>query len=374
MAKFVFILLAFSFTYTSVLLAAHPPTPVEGLLPNGNFEEPPKSNNINKTFLLGKKALPKWEISGQVEYMQGGPQPDGRYIAVAQGIHAVKLGNEANISQTISVKAGSLYAITFGASRTCAQQQVLRVSVPPQSGDLPLKTLYCTDGGDVYAYGFRANSSTVRITFHNPGVEEDPKCGPIIDSVAIKELFPPRPTRLNIVKNGGFEEGPRLLFNTSNGVLLPPQQQDITSPLPGWIIESLKAVKFIDSMHYNVPHGDSAIELLAGRESAVTQIIRTIPNKLYILTFSIGDAKDFCVGDMMVEAFAAKDTLKAPFKSEGKGKWKTVTMKFKAISSRTRLSFHSSYYHTRVDDTVSLCGPVIDDVRVLSVKDAAKIL
>lgn len=30
MAKFVFILLAFSFTYTSVLLAAHPPTPVEG--------------------------------------------------------------------------------------------------------------------------------------------------------------------------------------------------------------------------------------------------------------------------------------------------------------------------------------------------------
>lgn len=127
-------------------------------------------------------------------------------------------------------------------------------------------------------------------------------------------------------------------------------------------------------MHYNVPHGDSAIELLAGRESAVTQIIRTIPNKLYILTFSIGDAKDFCVGDMMVEAFAAKDTLKAPFKSEGKGKWKTVTMKFKAISSRTRLSFHSSYYHTRVDDTVSLCGPVIDDVRVLSVKDAAKIL
>ncbi|KAI3510854.1 hypothetical protein L1887_17991 [Cichorium endivia] len=368
MAKFVLILLAFSLAYTCIFAATPPPTPMEGLLPNGNFEEPPKSSNIKGKVLIGKNALPKWEISGRVEYTQGGPQPDGMYIPVAHGLHAVKIGNEATISQTIPVKAGSLYAITFGASRTCAQEQVLRVSVPPQSGDLPLKTLYCADGGDVYAYGFRANSSSVRLTFQNPGVKEDPNCGPIIDAVAIKELHPPRPTPHNLVKNGGFEEGPRLLVNSSNGVLLPPQQQDLTSPLPGWIIESLKAVKFIDSMHYNVPHGHSAVELVAGRESAVTQILRTIPNKLYTLTFAVGDSKDWCLGDMVVEAFAAKENLKVPFKSEGKGKWKTVSMKFKAISSRTRVSFHSSYYHTRADDTVSLCGPVIDEVRVLSAR------
>ncbi|CAI9269752.1 unnamed protein product [Lactuca saligna] len=368
MAKFVSILLVFSLAYTSVVSAASPPTPTEGLLPNGDFEQPPKASNIRKKVLIGKNALPKWEISGIVEYTQGGPQPDGMYIPVAHGVHAVILGNEAKISQTIPVKAGSLYAITFGASRTCAQQQMLRVSVPPHSGDLPLKTLYCADGGDVYAYGFRANSSSVRLTFHNPGVEEDPKCGPIIDAVAIKELHPPRLTSHNLVKNGGFEEGPRLLVNSSNGVLLPPQQQDHTSPLPGWIIESLKAVKFIDSKHYNVPHGDSAVELLAGRESAVTQILRTVPNKFYTLSFAIGDSKDWCLGDMIVEAFAAKEKLKVPFKSEGKGEWKMVSMKFKATSSRTRVSFHSSYYHTRADDTVSLCGPVIDEVRVLSVR------
>lgn len=170
------------------------------------------------------------------------------------------------------------------------------------------------------------------------------------------------------MKNGGFEEGPYGLSNSTNGVLLPPRQQDVTSPLPGWIIESMKAVKLIDSKYFNVPSGLAAIELIAGRESAVAQIIRTIPNKIYKLTFAIGDAKNACHGDMMVEAFAGRETLKAPFKSEAKGKWKMVSMEFKAISTRTRLSFYSSYYHTRVDDTVSLCGPVIDQVKVLSLR------
>lgn len=364
MANFVSILLAFTLVSTCVLAAVPPPTPLEGLLPNGNFEEPPKASDIKKTVLLGKNALPKWEITGLVEYIHGGPQPGGMYFPVAHGVHAVRLGNEATVSQTIAVKAGSLYAVTFGASRTCAQEEVLRVSVPPQSGDLPLQTLYSSNGGDVYAYGFKANSSSVRLIFHNPGVQEDPKCGPLIDAVAIKELLPPRPTRFNLVKNGGFEEGPHRLFNSSNGVLLPPRQEDITSPLPGWIIESLKAVKFIDAKHFNVPSGVAAIELVAGRESAVAQILRTIPNKLYNLSFAIGDAKNGCHGDMMVEAFAGKETLKAAFKSVGKGKWKTVSMKFTAISARTRLTFYSSYYHTRVDDFGSLCGPVIDEVKV----------
>ncbi|GJY88958.1 galactose-binding domain-like protein [Tanacetum coccineum] len=342
MTKFLTIFLAFTLLSYAALAAktSKPtPTPLEGLLPNGNFEEAPKATDIKKTVLIGKNALPKWEISGLVEYIHGGPQPGGMYFPVAHGVHAVRLGNEATISQTLAVKAGSLYAITFGASRTCAQQEVLRVSVPPQSGDLPLQTLYSSDGGDVYAYGFKANSTSVKLTFHNPGVQEDPKCGPLIDAVAIKELLPPRPTR-----------------------------RRHTSPLPGWIIESLKAVKFIDNKHFNVPSGIAAIELVAGRESAIAQIIRTIPNNMYTLTFAIGDAKNGCHGDMMVEAFAAKETLKAPFKSEGKGKWETVSLKFKAISARTRVTFYSSYYHTRADDFGSLCGPVIDEVRVTSVR------
>ncbi|KAL2230418.1 uncharacterized protein LOC105172024 [Sesamum indicum] len=347
---------------------APPPAPLEGLLPNGNFEEKPKPTDLKKTVLQGKRALPKWEIDGLVEYISGGPQPGGMYFAVAHGVHAVRLGNEASVSQTIPVKNGSLYALTFGASRTCAQDEVLRVSVPPQTGDLPLQTLYSSNGGDTYAWGFRANSDSVKVIFHNPGRQEDPACGPLLDAVAIKELFPPRPTRVNLVKNNGFEEGPHLLINSSHGVLLPPKQEDLTSPLPGWIIESLKAVKFIDSANFNVPFGKAAVELLAGRESAIAQVIRTVPNKAYNLTFVVGDAKNDCHGSMMIEAFAAKSVMKAPFKSEGKGKFSTYSFKFTATLYRTRLTFFSSFYHTKVHDYGALCGPVLDEVRVFPAK------
>ncbi|CAA2960631.1 uncharacterized protein LOC111391557 [Olea europaea var. sylvestris] len=288
------------------------------------------------------------------------------YFAVAHGLHAVRLGNKASISQTIPVKNGSTYALTFGASRTCAQDEVLRVSVPPQSGDLPLQTLYSSNGGDTYAWGLKATSNSVKEIFHNPGMQEDPACGPLLDAVAVKELFPPRFTKANLVKNNGFEEGPHLLINSSHDVLLPPKQKDLISPLPGWIIESVKAVKFIDSKHFNIPFGRVAVELVAGRESAIAQVIRKVPNKVYNVAFTVGDAKNNCHGSMMVEAFAAKGTMKAPFKSEGKGKFKTFKFQFKAISHRTRLTFFSSFYHTRTNDYGTLCGPVLDEVWVFT--------
>jgi hypothetical protein len=168
----------------------------------------------------------------------------------------------------------------------------------------------------------------------------------------------------NLVKNPGFEEGPFPIFNTTNGVLLPPKQQDLVSPLPGWIIESLKAIKFIDSKNFQVPFGNGAVELVAGRESAIAQILRTVPNKVYNLKFTIGDGRNGCHGSMMVEAFAARETLKVPFKSLGKGTFKTTSFNFKAVSNRTRITFYSSFYHTRIDDFGSMCGPVLDQVIV----------
>ncbi|XP_058073692.1 protein DUF642 L-GALACTONO-1,4-LACTONE-RESPONSIVE GENE 2-like isoform X2 [Magnolia sinica] len=341
---------------------------LDALLPNGNFEESPKPSHLNKTVILGKHALPMWEIHGLVEYVSGGPQPGGMFFAVKHGIHAIRLGNEASISQSIPVKKGSLYSLTFGSSRTCAQDEVLRVSVPPLSGDLPLQTLYDSYGGDTYAWGFKAASNIANVTFHNPGIQEDPACGPLLDAVAIKELFPPLPTRDNIVKNGGFEEGPHTFKNASSGVLLPPKQQDLYSPLPGWIIESLKAVRYVDSKHFFVPYGLAAVELVAGRESAIAQILRTVPNSLYNLTFVVGDAKNGCHGSMLVHAFAGKETVQVSFQSNGKGGFKATSLKFKAISARTRITFFSSQYHTKVHDPVSLCGPILDQVRVYPVR------
>ena len=120
----------------------------------------------------------------------------------------------------------------------------------------------------------------------------------------------------NLVKNGNFEIGPDIFKNFSTGILLPPHSLDAISPLPGWIVESLKPVKYIDSKHFFVPSGQAAIELVGGRECAIAQIIRTVPNKSYLLTFTIGDARNGCNGSMMVEAFASKETIKVPFESQ----------------------------------------------------------
>ncbi|XP_043690492.1 uncharacterized protein LOC122641347 [Telopea speciosissima] len=367
MLVLVSVLLVCSSAFISPALAAKV-SYFDGFLQNGNFEEGPKPTNLNKTVIKGKHSLPKWEISGLVEYISSGPQPGGMFFAVAHGVHAVRLGNEASISQSIPVKPGSLYSLTFGASRTCAQDEVLRVSVPPLSGDLPLQTLYSSNGGDTYAWGFKATSKVAKVIFHNPGIQEDPTCGPLLDVVAIKELYLPMPTKFNMVKNGDFEEGPHLFHNSTNGVLLPPKQRDLTSPLPGWIIESTKAVKYVDAKHFNVYSGQAAVELVAGRESAIAQVLRTVPGKIYNVTFTVGDAKNGCHGSMMVEAFAGKETLKVPYKSHGKGGFKTASFKFTADTPKTRLTFYSSFYHTRIDDFGTLCGPVLDQVMVLSVK------
>lgn len=131
-----------------------------------------------------------------VEYVSGGPQPGGMFFPVTHGTHAVRLGNEASISQTIKVRAGQRYALILGASRTCAQEEVLRISVLPQTGDVPLQTLYSLNG-DVIAWGFKATSNVAKVTFHNPGVQEDPACGPLLDAIAIREFYPPMPTRGN---------------------------------------------------------------------------------------------------------------------------------------------------------------------------------
>ncbi|XAR68527.1 hypothetical protein NMG60_11003675 [Bertholletia excelsa] len=341
---------------------------LDALLPNGDFERGPKPSNLKKTVIIGKHSLPNWEIEGLVEYVSGGPQPGSFYFAIPRGAHAVRLGNEASISQDLrGLSPGKVYSLSFGATRTCAQDEVLRITTTGHSADLPIQTLYSSDGGDTYAWAFAATSKVMKVTFHNPGVQEDPTCGPLVDHVAIKEMPPLSFQRGNLVKNGGFEIGPHVFRNFSTGVLLLPKKGDMISPLPGWIIESLKPVKYIDSKHFKVPSGKAAIELVGGRESAIAQIIRTVPDKYYNLTFTIGDAKNGCHGSMVVEAFAGMKTLKVPFTSEGKGGFKTASLRFMAVSRRTRITFYSAQYHTRLQDYGHMCGPVLDNVIVFPV-------
>ncbi|OAY27350.1 uncharacterized protein LOC110602936 [Manihot esculenta] len=346
----------------------------DGLVKNGNFELGPKSSDMNGTQVINPNAIPEWQLSGFVEYIKSGQKQGDMLLVVPEGAYAVRLGNEASIKQRLRVIKGMYYSITFSAARTCAQEEKLNVSVSPDWGVLPMQTMYSSNGWDSYAWAFQAEYPEVDLVIHNPGVEEDPACGPLIDSVAIRALFPPRPTNKNILKNGGFEEGPYVLPNTSWGVLVPPNIEDDHSPLPGWMVESLKAVKYIDSDHFSVPQGRRAIELVAGKESAITQVARTITGKTYTLSFAVGDASNSCEGSMIVEAFAGKETLKVPYESKGKGGFKRAVLRFVAASNRTRLMFYSTFYTMRSDDFSSLCGPVIDDVKLLSARNPRRMM
>lgn len=340
----------------------------DGILPNGDFEKGPKPSDMKGTEVINRHAIPNWELSGFVEYIKSGQKQGDMLLVVPEGAFAVRLGNEASIKQRVSVTKGMNYAITFCAARTCAQEETLNISVSPEWGVLPMQTLYSSSGWDCYAWGFVALSNLAELVIHNPGVEEDPACGPLIDSVAMRVLYPPKRTSLNLLKNGDFEEGPYIFHNTTWGTLIPPNIEDKHSPLPGWMVESLKAVKYIESDHFYVPSGKRAVELVAGKESAIAQIVRTIPGKHYALTFSVGDANNACTGSMVVEAFAGRDTLKVPYESKGKGGFKRAALRFVASGTRTRIMFYSTFYSMRSDDFSSLCGPVIDDVRLLSIR------
>eukprot|EP01018_Ginkgo_biloba_P022511 Gb_14930 [translate_table: standard] len=301
---------------------------------------------MNGTVVKGRNSLPFWKITGFVEYISSGHKQGDMLLVVPEGAHAARLGNEAKISQRIKVRKGSYYSLTFSAARTCAQMETLNVSVPPDAGDVPMQTLYSSSGWDAYAWAFQAAYDDVDVILHNPGTEEDPA--------------------YNLVRNGDFEEGPYMFENSSSGVLLPPNTEDDHSPLPGWSIESLKAVKYIDSAHYAVPQGNRAVELVAGRESAIAQTVRTVAGRGYVVSFSVGDGRNACNGSMEVEAFAGREKVSVPFQSNATGGFIRATLPFTATSAITRIAFFSSYYSMRSDDLSSLCGPVVDNVKLVA--------
>ncbi|KAK4386482.1 hypothetical protein Sango_2518800 [Sesamum angolense] len=311
----------------------------DGALVNGDFETPPSGGfSSDGRVSDGPAVIPSWKTNGSVELVESGQKQGGMILIVPQGAHAVRLGNDAEISQEVKVEKGSLYSVTFSAARTCAQLESLNVSVPPASQTIDLQTLYSVQGWDSYAWAFQAEEEDVRAVFRNPGMEDDPTCGPIIDDIAIKKLFVPDKPKDNAVVNGDFEEG--------------------------WIVESNRAVRYIDSYHFTVPGGKRAIELLSGKEGIISQMVETKPNKPYRLTFSLGHAGDACKQPLAVMAFAGDQAQNIHYTPDSNSTFQSANVNFTAKAERTRIAFYSVYYNTRTDDMSSLCGPVVDDVRV----------
>ena len=152
--------------------------------------------------------------------------------------------------------------------------------------------------------------------------------------------------------------------NVSLGVLLPTNLDEEISALPGWNVESNRAVRYIDSYHYSVPGGKRAIELLSGKEGIISQMVATSANKPYTLTFALGHADDKCRQPLAVMAFAGDQAQNVHYTPDSNSTFHITSLNFTAKAERTRIAFYSVYYNTRNDDMSSLCGPVIDDVRV----------
>lgn len=170
------------------------------MLPNGNFEQGPKRSQLKGSVVTGHDAIPNWTLSGFVEYIKSGQKQGDMLLVVPEGDYAVRLGNEASIKQKVKFVKGSFYSITFSAARTCAQEEKLNVSVVPTTekrdwGIIPIQTMYGSNGWESFTCGFRADFPEGEIVIHNPGKEEDPACGPLIDSVALKVLNLPKRTR-----------------------------------------------------------------------------------------------------------------------------------------------------------------------------------
>ncbi|KAL8511824.1 hypothetical protein ACS0TY_018311 [Phlomoides rotata] len=337
----------------------------DGALANGDFETPPTGGfSSDGAISDGPASIPSWKTNGMVEVVESGQKQGGMILIVPEGAHAVRLGNDAEISQEVKVEKGALYSVTFSAARTCAQLESLNVSVPPASQNIDLQTLYSVQGWDSYAWAFQAEEEVARVVFRNPGMEDDPTCGPIIDDIAIKKLFVPQKPKDNAVLNGDFEEGPWMFRNESLGVLLPTNLDTETSSLPGWIVESNRAVRYIDSYHFSVPGGKRAIELLSGKEGIISQMVETKPNKPYKLTFSLGHATDACKQPLAVMAFAGDQAQTIHYTPDSNSTFQKANLNFTAKAERSHVAFYSVYYNTRTDDMSSLCGPVVDDVRV----------
>ncbi|KAJ8449941.1 hypothetical protein Cgig2_029303 [Carnegiea gigantea] len=354
-----------------LLFAAHSALAIEdGLLVNGDFEAPPTAGFASTSEGLGlgdgPTTIPGWQTNGTVELVSAGQQQGAMILIIPGGTHAVRLGNDAQISQDLKVEKGSVYALTFSAARTCAQLESLNISVGPAqaSSAVDLQTVYTDQGWDSYAWAFEAQEEDVKLMIKNPGMEEDPTCGPIIDDVAVKKMFVPDKVKDNAVLNGDFEEGPWVFRNESLGVLLPTNLDEDSTPLPGWIVESNRAVRYVDSNHFDVPQEKRAIELLSGKEGIISQMVDTTPKKDYTLSFSMGQGGDKCKEPLAVMAFAGDQAQNFHYMPDSNSTFQRASLNFTAKAERTRIAFYSVYYNTRSDHMSSLCGPVLDDVRV----------
>ncbi|KAJ7519102.1 hypothetical protein O6H91_20G022700 [Diphasiastrum complanatum] len=339
------------------------------LLQNGDFETGPANittNSGQEVPIVGQNALPGWKLQGTVLYVSSGGN-----ISLPNDGHGVELGLNGQISQVFSAeKPGSPYALTFsigqaGEKDECLASNLVNVTVSPYSQLFQLNAQFTPESWDTYAWGFVAQDITLDLVFKSQPGEVDPNvtCGPVIDTVALKEFGTIESSKGNLLLNGDFEQGPYIPVNASHGILLAPVSDISSSSLPGWSIGPSNPVKYIDSAHFHVPNGAGAVELVSPQQGAIQQNVTTVPGLAYGFSFEIGDGNDSCFGNMTIKFQAGPLTQNHTYFSGGFGGKDLVSIGFKAESTSTLVSFMSLSKH--YGDGTSFCGPIIDNVMLM---------
>ncbi|KAK8607322.1 hypothetical protein V6N13_053063 [Hibiscus sabdariffa] len=338
-------------------------------LQNSDFESLPKNvtGNSSVAFVLlnENNTMPGWTFQGTVQYVTA-----GRGVTLPDNGHAIELGQDAKVNQ--SFKANGDYAnyiLTFSLApcgQNCSANAKVIVSGPDNQGIFSFKQHYGKQAWQSYGQylGLSGHEESVSLVFESQSVESEDNstCWPLIDSLLVKAVDKLVQGKDNILLNGGFESGPEFLSNSTEGILLDSALSPVESPLRQLAV--VGTIRYIDSKHFSVPHGNAAVEIVSGVSAGIHTEVSLAQGSAYNLDFTLGDANNACEGDFIVEVQAGSVVQNFTITSNGTGSAKKSSIKFEAVSSATPISF-SSFTSSQTKDGI-FCGPVVDDVVLLS--------
>ncbi|THU49756.1 hypothetical protein C4D60_Mb06t12880 [Musa balbisiana] len=339
------------------------------LLQNGNFEFPPsniKPNSSTPLLPLSKNnTIPGWSFNGTVYYVTAGPN-----ISLPDNGHAIQLGLNGVIRQTIRLTSiYAQYILTFSITSvngSCkAPAAVLNVSFVGswfyKSSVFLVEGKYGRKSWESHACSLgrmAGEGDPVVLELRSQSVEADHNvtCGPVVDTAILKR-FDPMGGYADEFVNGGFEDGPIFIKNSSEGILLEPTEDLTNTPLFEWAV--FGAVKYVDSKHYLVPEGNAAVEIVS-TSGAIRTILLLKEGSSYRLEFVMGVPIDSCTGELILGVQAGPTSQNFTLPSNGTGYSKKFSLGFRAETNLTSIGFMNIQGGETSDHMI--CGPLVDNV------------
>ena len=322
------------------------------MIQNGNFEV-----YMNPTLAAGA-TLPKgdnrlgyWTINSDSIKVQSKTNFLGK-----DGNYCVEFLSSSSISQNFVGNVGKSYILSFymAGNPTVGSTYSIKVTIDTISRTFTFNSQGKSKnsmGWERKSFYFTLTSPSALLTFTSLSTSNS--YGPMIDLIQIDKM--------DIVANGGFELSDPLQY--ADSVLL----QASSTVLSSWKINSgsIDLVRgYSDPTAINIgtwipASGFSSVETSGGSNGTISQVIKTIPNLAYVLSFQLsGNPK--APGPYRLFVQAGDDSNTFQFSTSGKSEsnmgWTLTSLTFVPIVSNPTILFQS------LDN--SAYGAAIDDVSV----------